>query len=213
MNGGERGQPVASCCKASRGRNAAATRQAILDAARRCFAHDAYEQVGVREIAAIAGIDPSLVNRYFGSKEGLFAEAITARFDLSDLFVGDRDTLGERLVRFVLKQKVAGQDHDPLLALLRSSASDVTGHFFREALIEGFVQPLAARLEGPDARNRAELIGAILLGLLVYRTVVQTGVTHTSSCQIDLASATIQALVDGEGIAPPASSAGQSTQE
>ena len=53
-----------------RGRNAAATRQAILDSARWCFSRDGYDQVGVRDIAARAGADPALVNRYFGSKEG-----------------------------------------------------------------------------------------------------------------------------------------------
>ncbi|MCC2628726.1 MAG: transcriptional regulator, partial [Thermomicrobiales bacterium] len=63
-------------------RNAKATRQAILEAAKICFMHDGYEQVGVREIAARAGVDPSLVNRYFGSKEGLFSEAVASKFDL-----------------------------------------------------------------------------------------------------------------------------------
>ena len=106
-------------------RNAAATRQAILEAAKTCFMHEGYEQVGVRDIAARAGVDPALVNRYFGSKEGLFSEAVASKFDLSHLLDGDRATLGERLARYVLQKKSTGADYDPLVALLRSSSSDV----------------------------------------------------------------------------------------
>ena len=59
-----------------RTRNAAITRDAILHSALQAFARSGYEGVGVREIAAGAGVTAMLVNRYFGSKEQLFAEAI-----------------------------------------------------------------------------------------------------------------------------------------
>src|SRR6188474_2761126 len=59
-----------------RQRNAAATRQAIMQSARRAFAKAGYAGAGVREIAHGAGVTAMLVNRYFGSKERLFAEAV-----------------------------------------------------------------------------------------------------------------------------------------
>ena len=59
-----------------RQRNAAATRAAILESARRAFAKAGYAGAGVREIAGGAGVTAMLVNRYFGSKERLFAEAV-----------------------------------------------------------------------------------------------------------------------------------------
>lgn len=55
-------------------RNALATREAILVSARKAFAHVGYDGAGVREIAEGAGVTAMLVNRYFGSKENLFAE-------------------------------------------------------------------------------------------------------------------------------------------
>src|SRR5215471_9974646 len=58
----------------ARRRNAAETRRAILASARKAFARAGYDGVGVREIAAGAGVTAMLVNRYFGSKENLFAE-------------------------------------------------------------------------------------------------------------------------------------------
>src|SRR5918992_1301080 len=46
-------------------------REAILGAARARFAADGYDRATVRAIAADAGIDPSMVMRYFGSKRQL----------------------------------------------------------------------------------------------------------------------------------------------
>lgn len=182
---------------APRGRNATATRQAILESAKSCFMHDGYEQVGVREIAARAGVDPALVNRYFGSKEGLFSEAVASKFDLSQLLDGDRATLGERLARHVLQKKSTGADYDPLVALLRSSSSDVCSGMLRNAILEGFVRPLAARLEGPDALPRAELVGSTLLGLLVHRTVIGGAEASDNERILALVGPTLQTLIDG----------------
>jgi AcrR family transcriptional regulator len=180
-----------------RGRNAAATRQAILEAAKTCFMHNGYEQVGVRDIAARAGVDPALVNRYFGSKEGLFSEAVASKFDLRHLLNGDRTTLGERLARYVLQKKSDGSDYDPLVALLRSSSSDVCSGMLRNAIGQGFVRPLAARLEGPDALSRAELVGSTLLGLLVHRTVIGGAEAVDNERMLALVAPALQTFIDG----------------
>jgi AcrR family transcriptional regulator len=197
VNGHDCSQATEGACPPPRGRNAAATRQAILDSARWCFSHDGYDQVGVRDIAARAGADPALVNRYFGSKEALFAEAVSAKFDLSELFAGDRATLGGRLARYVLQKKTPPNGYDPLIALLRSSSSEVAGGMLRDALVDGFLRPLAARLDGPDAMPRAELVGSILLGLLVYRTIVGGTMTQSDERLIASVTRTLQTLIDG----------------
>jgi len=59
-----------------RRRNAANTREAILASARTAFTNSGYDGAGVREIASGAGVTAMLVNRYFGSKEQLFAEVV-----------------------------------------------------------------------------------------------------------------------------------------
>ena len=182
-----------------RSRNAAATRQAIIDAAKSCFSRDGYEQVGVREIAARAGVDPALVNRYFGSKEGLFSEAVASKFDLSPLLDGDRATLGRRLAEYVLQKKPVGANYDPLVALLRSSSSEVCGGMLRKAILDGFVHPLAERLDGPDALSRAELVGSTLLGLLVHRTVIGGAEAADNERIVALVAPTLQAFIDGTG--------------
>jgi hypothetical protein len=45
---------------ATRPRNALATRAAILEAARACFTEAGYEHVGVRDVAARAGVNGAL---------------------------------------------------------------------------------------------------------------------------------------------------------
>ena len=59
-----------------RRRNATTTREAILASARTAFTRAGYDGAGVREIASGAGVTAMLVNRYFGSKEQLFAEVV-----------------------------------------------------------------------------------------------------------------------------------------
>ncbi|MFC7615369.1 TetR/AcrR family transcriptional regulator [Actinokineospora soli] len=56
-------------------RRSDATKAAILTAARERFATDGYERATIRSIAADANIDPSMVMRYYGNKEKLFAAA------------------------------------------------------------------------------------------------------------------------------------------
>lgn len=60
----------------------------------RNFARAGYDGVGVREIAGDAGVTAMLVNRYFGSKEQLFAEAVETSF-VSPVFVS-RELASER---------------------------------------------------------------------------------------------------------------------
>lgn len=179
-----------------RKRSAPATRQAILEAAKHCFSSEGYDQVGVREIAARAGVDPALINRYFGSKEGLFSEVIGGKFDLGHIAGDDLGTLGQTMLRAICKKK--GDDgHDPLAALLRSYSSEVAREKLRAAMIRGFVEPLAARLTGPNARERAELVGSTMLGILVYRAIAGPASDEEREHMVETMAPYIQGIIDG----------------
>src|SRR6476659_5721041 len=112
----EPGQPPA--------RRSDATRAAILAAARARFAAEGFRKATIRAIAADAAIDPSMVMRYFGSKDGLFAAAVDGRLDLPDLAAADPDTLGELLIRRFLAIWEDQADNKVLVILLRSSITD-----------------------------------------------------------------------------------------
>jgi len=61
-------------------RSSATVRALVLDAARELFAAQGYERVSTREIASRAGVTQALVFRHFGTKEGLFVEAVYQPF-------------------------------------------------------------------------------------------------------------------------------------
>jgi AcrR family transcriptional regulator len=180
-------------------RNATATRSAILTAARARFARDSYERVGVREIAADAGVNAALVIRYFGSKEQLFAAAIAQDLGLAELLAGDLNVLGERIVRHFVHRWDAGASLDPLLILLHSAANRQAAAMVNQSLSAQFVEPLARRLSGDDALLRTTLIGAQLLGLAIMRNVMQSEPLSSSAVErlVALVAPTLQSYLDG----------------
>ena len=181
-------------------RNAVATRAAILAAARAHFAADSYERVGVREIAATAGVDPALVIRYFGSKEGLLRAALHQGGDLIPILAEDRATAGERLARLVLLKDEVKDGSDWLLVLLRSAANEEAGNALRDAVEGQFIRPLADWLGGEQAHLRASLIVAYVLGLMIGRKVLRTEALATGSIEelVALIAPVLQACIDGK---------------
>ena len=159
--------------RGTRERNAAATQTAILEAARHQFSEHGYEGTNLRKIAAEVGVNVALVIRYFQSKEALFVAALSQPLGLEHLFQGDRSTLGERLVRYVLAKDTT-TDFDPLLALLRSTSSGPGAAWLNASIEEQFVAPVASQLTGDATTLRATLIATVLLGLVVGRGIVRS---------------------------------------
>jgi AcrR family transcriptional regulator len=159
-----------------RARNAAATRQAILVSARRHFARESYEHVGLREIAGDAGVDPALVGRYFGGKEQLFKQAV--RGDDQHMMQGiGREALPEHFASLLMDDhglgcEVTAAKIERLLILLRSAGSSRAAEIIREAIDEDIVGPVAAVLGGDDAALRASLCLAVLMGSGILRTAM-----------------------------------------
>lgn len=148
------------------------TRNAILTAARRRFADDGYERATIRAIAADAGIDPSMVMRYYGSKDGLFAAAVDVALrlpSLDDVPAGQR---GEILVRHFLWLWEGERASDVLAVLLRSA---VTNEDAAARIRKIFATQVGAVL-GPsvdDGPTRAALIASQLLGVALCRYILR----------------------------------------
>ena len=149
------------------------TRRTILDAARRAFAGRGYEQTTIRAVAAAAGIDASMVMRYFGSKAGLFAAAATMDLDPPDLAAAPARRRGEVLVRHFVSRWERNPSEDMLVFLLRTA---VTNEPVAEQLQATFdrmvVGPLTA-LGYDDAERRAALIGSQLMGVGLCRYILR----------------------------------------
>ncbi|WP_433207544.1 TetR/AcrR family transcriptional regulator [Nocardia sp. CA-107356] len=92
-------------------RNAAATREAILQSAVIAFTMHGYDGVGVREIAQSAGVTAMLVNRHFGSKEQLFAEAVDAAFTPRTVLSDDLGTLSGDVAARLVERTAPESEH------------------------------------------------------------------------------------------------------
>ncbi|WP_374470769.1 TetR family transcriptional regulator [Phenylobacterium sp.] len=158
-----------------RTRNAAATRAAILAAARARFAQEGFDVASVRSIASEAGIDPALVLRYFGSKDELFVAVLAESGTVEDLLAGERSEFGERVARQLLLDPVESQKLDILLIILRSASSPKAGPAIRANVQTAFYGPMEAWLGGEDAAIRARTVGAIIMGASMARAIDNNG--------------------------------------
>jgi len=154
-----------------RTRNATATRAAILEAARGRFARHGYDAASVRDIAADAGIDPALINRYFGSKEDLFAEVLASAAGPNHLIEGGLDDFGRRVAQMLVYDDPRHDKLEMLLILLLSAASPKAKEVARRHGETTFHQPFEEWLGGEDAGVRARLASSVILGFVVSRAI------------------------------------------
>jgi AcrR family transcriptional regulator len=147
-------------------------REAILRAARVRFADDGYDRATVRSIAADAGVDPSMVMRYFGNKRQLFA--LTAEFDLRlpDLAAAPRAQVGQVLAAHLLDR---WDDDHALQILLRTATTDVDAADRMRAIFAGQLAPQIAALTGDPATaaTRAGMVATQALGVALCRYVLR----------------------------------------
>ena len=161
---------------AKRHRNAAATRNAILTSARRAFARAGYDGAGVREIAAGAGVTAMLVNRYFGSKEQLFAEVLSATsaaptiLSLENLRSSNLpETIAATLVDIT---QAADTPLEGFLIMLHSASSKRAAEIGREQIEKGHQKTLTDALGGDLAPQRAALVLSLVAGFQVMRQMI-----------------------------------------
>jgi len=150
------------------------TRAAILAAARELFAELGYERTTVRGIAARASIDPAMVMRYFGSKDGLFAEATVFDLKLPDLTAIDPLQLGRTLIAHFLAVWEGSLNQGTLTILLRAAASNDEAAAKMRSIFAGQVMPMLARVtDRSELGPRAGLISSQLLGIALCRYVLK----------------------------------------
>lgn len=165
---------------ARRPRNAAETRRAILDSARAAFTRAGYDGVGVREIAQGAGVTAMLVNRYFGSKESLFAEVVDVTLSQPGILTSEISAMGGNLpalsrhiaTALVGTTSPAGAPLDGFLIMLRSASNPQAVAILREKFEAHFEHRLASALSGEWTRERASLTLALIAGLQLMRQII-----------------------------------------
>ena len=155
------------------------TRGQIITAARHAFAAKGFAGASMRAIAAEAGVDAALIHHYFENKQQLFLATVALPLDmpqkLENIAVGDREGMGERLVRTVLG--VWDSDLQPsLVAAVRTTLTDPAltksvGEFLALEIIGHLLH--RDDLPAEEANRRAGLAASQILGLVMGRYVLQ----------------------------------------
>jgi len=142
----------------------------ILAAAKQRFAESGYERATIRAIAADANIDPSMVMRYFGNKDQLFASAADFDLQLPDFSSAERDQMGAQLVTYFMDR---WERDEALVVLLRSSTTNAEAAQRMQEIFAGQLLPAIAKINSSDAPRRAGLIATQVLGLALCRYVLR----------------------------------------
>lgn len=146
------------------------TRAAILDAARARFGADGYERTTIRAVAGDVGIDPAMVMRYFGNKEGLFAAAASFELHLPDLTGVPPEKVAEVLLpRFF----TVWERNATFLALLRAAVTSETAAAKMREVFTEQVSPALAPVVTDHQAERAAMVGSQVLGLALSRYVIR----------------------------------------
>jgi AcrR family transcriptional regulator len=181
------------------------TREQILVAARESFAKRGYDRTSLRGVAAAAGVDPALVRRFFGSKEGLLTAALmdALRTDdrLAEALRGDISTLGDRMIRYFLSVWEESRNRDVLVGMIRSACTNERGAtLLRDYLSALILARVSEVLEPADAQLRASLVAASCVGLALARYVVKIEPLASASAEdIRVVFApTLQRLLSGD---------------
>jgi AcrR family transcriptional regulator len=156
----------------ARKRDADATRAAILEAAKIHFARSGYEGGYLRDIAADAGVDAALINRYFGGKDGLFAAALKDSIRPDAISQWERKTFGHDIAKMMANH--AHHDNDRMHAfqfLLRAATSPTTAPLLNVAVQDRFMAPIRSWIGGEQAEARARIVASVFIGLLVERLI------------------------------------------
>jgi len=166
---------------APRRRDSAGSRKALLDAARTLFNERGFDRTTVRDIGELAGLDPTLIARYFGSKSGLYLAILRTDFAAEESD-SPRDLFDpERMIE--LLDRVQRRGPGPVISSALRADGDPSVHDEAlEAFTERLVDPLVRRLESgslesgslesgglTDPRLRAELVAAAFVGVAVGR--------------------------------------------
>jgi AcrR family transcriptional regulator len=182
----------------ARKRDADATRAAILEAAKIHFARSGYEGGYLRDIAADAGVDAALINRYFGGKDGLFAAALKDSIRPDAISQWERKTFGRDIAKMMANH--AHHDNDRMHAfqfLLRAATSPTTAPLLNVAVQDRFMAPIRSWIGGEQAEARARIVASVFIGLLVERLIRDEPLTNNErDAFIERTGELLQSLVD-----------------
>jgi AcrR family transcriptional regulator len=160
-----------SGAQAGRSRDAAASKDALLRAAQTLFGQQGFEGTTIREIGEQAGVDASLIARYFGSKADLYIAAVIAQ----DAERPTSEYEGLEHLADVMLARADQRGPGPVLqAIVRSDTSAEIREAALDYVSRRLVGPFTAKLsaQGVDRPElRVQIAVSALLGISLGRSL------------------------------------------
>lgn len=183
--------------------NGEQVRDAAVAAARNAFAAGGYARTTFKGLAAAAGVAPTVLRKYYDSKDAVFAAALRLPTDPASavpaLLAPGVEGLGERLVRLTLDTLDDPAVREDLMSMARTGASAAAlTKSLQDYLEMTVIDRVVTTLGVPDARMRVALISSYLIGIAAGRYVVRIEPLASASEEyvVRLVSPTIQMLLD-----------------
>jgi AcrR family transcriptional regulator len=153
------------------------SRQKILEVARLAFPANGYAGTSLRGIARDAGVDPSLIVQFFGSKAGLFAAVVQWPFDASEVAAHMHDVpvdrVGEAMARLLIGHWDRDEHRNAILSLIYAGLDDpAAAAMLREFVTVNLTLPAVERVGADRPQLRAALLASQLVGFGLSRYVL-----------------------------------------
>lgn len=171
-------------------RNSEQTKTQILRAAAATFSADGYARTGLREIGERAGVAPSLVSRYFGTKAALFEAALLHVLAENSVFTWEKAGFGAAMADLIRDRSSTAITVMLVLALADPETEEIAQRVSREHMIE----PLAEWLGPPHALERAMNLFALGTGFTIQMEGLYPGEVPDHSLR--WLAVSLQAIVD-----------------
>jgi AcrR family transcriptional regulator len=130
----------------------------------------------VREIANGAGVTAMLINRYFGSKERLFAEVVAETVATPSILTQESitsPTSGADIAAALIHQTKTGAiPLDGFLIMLNSASSSRAAEILCEQIERHHQKVMTAALNGACAPQRAALVLSVIAGFQFMRQMI-----------------------------------------
>jgi AcrR family transcriptional regulator len=152
------------------------TRADILSAAKASFAQVGFDRSTIRGIASAAGVDPSLVMHYFGSKAQLFVECVEIPEQALSVFdilesVQSKDW-GAAIAEVLIPARGSVAFNPTLVGIIRSASSEPAAAQMIAGMYEGQFLVHLRRMKLSEPAMRATMMSSLVIGLAFTGEVV-----------------------------------------
>jgi AcrR family transcriptional regulator len=153
------------------------SRERILKIARVAFPANGYAGTSLRGIARDAGVDPSLIVQFFGSKAGLFGAVVEWPFDASEIGAQIREVPARQVGEYAARVFIGHWDRDehrnPIISLIHAALDDgAAAAMLAEFITVNLTVPMVERVGADHPHLRAAMLASQLLGFGLSRYVL-----------------------------------------